>query len=114
MAGKMGTKVSPNNETYLAIECFDSPSSVGEEAAELGDALADSVGPVDSCGADPTTGPVVLLAFTGTKSILIKKKNRFIMLNCLIPHFFVLYSLSISEFESQDLKLIEKLFELDN
>ena len=74
MAGKMGTKVSPNNETYLAIECFDSPSSVGEEAAELGDALADTVGPVDSGRAYPTTGPIVLLAFASTKSILMKKK----------------------------------------
>lgn len=45
-----------------------------EEAAELGDTLADTVGPVDSGGADPTAGPVVLLTFASAKTILTKNK----------------------------------------
>ena len=46
------------------------PSGVREEAAELVDALADTVGPVDSGGADPTAGPEVLLAFASAKTHL--------------------------------------------
>ncbi len=53
---------------------FYLPSGVREEAAELGDTLADAVGPVDSGWADPTTGPVVLLAFASAKSVLMKTK----------------------------------------
>ena len=50
-----------------------------EEVGELGNALADSVRPVDSGSADPTTGPVVLLAFTSAKVVLRSNRNNIFM-----------------------------------
>ncbi len=49
---------------------------MGEKVCKLSNALADSVRPVDSSSANPTTGPVVLLAFTSAKVVLRLKKKR--------------------------------------
>ena len=48
-----------------------------EEAAELGDALADTVGPVDAGRADAATGPEVLLSLASAETHLECAKMTF-------------------------------------
>jgi len=57
---------------FCAIEIIYLPSSVREQVAELGDTLADSIGPVNTGWADPSTGPEVLLTLTSAKTHLHK------------------------------------------